>query len=105
MMFSQTLGAAMGGWTADTAGLGYTGVAIVFSGLLVLVVAAYYWTNVSRTLLFWAAFILTRALGVVVGDFLGTPRGSGGLTLSRYSVPATLFAFMLTVLVVKAIYR
>ena len=69
IMFSQTLGTALGDWTADTAGLGYTGAAVVFGGLLALVVAAYYWTSVSRTLLFWAAFILTRPLGAVVGDF------------------------------------
>jgi uncharacterized membrane-anchored protein len=96
IMFSQTLGTALGDWTADTAGLGYTGGAIVFSGLLALVVAAYYWTNVSRTLLFWAAFILTRPLGAVVGDSLDKPLSSGGLALSRYSASAALFAFMLT---------
>jgi uncharacterized membrane-anchored protein len=98
IMFSQTLGTALGDWTADAAGLGYTGGAIVFSGLLALVVAAYYWTNVSRTLLFWAAFILTRPLGAVVGDFLDKPLSSGGLALSRYSASASaaLFAFMLT---------
>lgn len=96
IMFSQTLGTALGDWTADTAGLGYTGSAIVFSGLLALVVAAYYWTNVSQTLLFWAAFILTRPLGAVVGDFLDKPLSSGGLALSRYSASAALFAFMLT---------
>ncbi|MFZ6725920.1 hypothetical protein ACO0K2_10535 [Undibacterium sp. MH2W] len=98
IMFSQTLGTTLGDWTADTAGLGYTGGAIVFSGLLVLVVAAYYWTNVSRTVLFWAAFILTRPLGAVVGDFLDKPLSSGGLALSRYSASAALFAFMLTVI-------
>uniref|UniRef100_Q47DP6 Membrane-anchored protein n=1 Tax=Dechloromonas aromatica (strain RCB) TaxID=159087 RepID=Q47DP6_DECAR len=96
IMFSQTLGTALGDWTADTAGLGYTGGAIVFSGLLALVVAAYYWTNVSRTLLFWAAFILTRPLGAVVGDFLDKPLSAGGLALSRYSASAALFAFILT---------
>jgi len=96
IMFSQTLGTALGDWTADTAGLGYTGAAIVFGALLALVVAAYYWTNVSRTLLFWAAFILTRPLGAVVGDFLDKPLGAGGLALSRYSASAALLAFMLT---------
>ena len=95
IMFSQTLGTALGDWTADTAGLGYTGAAIVFGGLLALVVAAYYWTGVSRTLLFWAAFILTRPLGAVVGDFLDKPLSEGGLALSRYSASAALLAFML----------
>lgn len=95
IMFSQTLGTALGDWTADTAGLGYGGGAMVFSALLALVVAAYYWTNLSRTLLFWAAFILTRPLGAVVGDFLDKPLSAGGLALSRYSASAALFAFML----------
>ncbi|SHM68014.1 Uncharacterized membrane-anchored protein [Duganella sacchari] len=96
IMFSQTLGTALGDWTADTAGLGYTGAAVVFIGLLTLVVAAYYWTIVSRTLLFWAAFILTRPLGAVVGDFLDKPLSAGGLALNRYSASAALLAFMLT---------
>ncbi len=96
IMFSQTLGTALGDWTADTAGLGYTGAAIMFGALLALVVAAYYWTNLSRTLLFWAAFILTRPLGAVVGDFLDKPLSAGGLALSRYSASAALFAFILT---------
>ena len=95
IMFSQTLGTALGDWTADTAGLGYTGAAVVFSGLLALVVAAYFWSKVSRTLLFWAAFILTRPLGAVVGDFLDKPIAAGGLALSRYSASAALFAFIL----------
>ncbi|MCS0584365.1 hypothetical protein NX784_22495 [Massilia pinisoli] len=96
IMFSQTLGTALGDWTADTAGLGYAGAAVVFGGSLALVVVAYYWTSVSRTLLFWAAFILTRPLGAVVGDFLDKPPSAGGLALSRYSASASLMAFMLT---------
>jgi len=96
IMFSQTLGTALGDWTADTAGLGYGGGALVFSLLLGLVVAAYYWTNISRPLVFWAAFILTRPLGAVVGDLLDKPLSAGGLALSRYSASVALFAFMLT---------
>ncbi len=96
IMFSQTLGTALGDWTADTAGLGYTGAAVVFGALLSIIVVAYYWAHVSRTLLFWAAFILTRPLGAVVGDFLDKPHSAGGLALSRYSASATLLAFILT---------
>jgi uncharacterized membrane-anchored protein len=95
IMFSQTLGTALGDWTADTAGLGYGGGAMVFGALLTLIVAAYCWTNISRTLLFWSAFILTRPLGAVVGDFLDKPRSAGGLAFSRYSASAVLLAFML----------
>lgn len=95
IMFSQTLGTALGDWTSDSAGFGYAGAAVIFSGLLALVVAAYYWTNVSRTILFWIAFILTRPLGAVVGDFLDKPISHGGLDLSRYSASITLMVFML----------
>jgi uncharacterized membrane-anchored protein len=96
IMFSQTLGTALGDWTADTAGLGYGGGAIVFGTLLGAVAAAYFWTNVSRTLLFWAAFILTRPLGAVVGDYLDKPLDAGGLALSRYSASAALIAVIVS---------
>jgi uncharacterized membrane-anchored protein len=95
IMFSQTLGTALGDWTADTAGLGYVGGALVFSGLLALIAAAYFWTKASRTILFWAAFIITRPLGATLGDFLDKPLVSGGLALSRYSASAVLIVFML----------
>ena len=94
IMFSQTLGTALGDWTADTAGIGYTGGTAVFGTLLLLIAAAYYWTNVSRTLLFWAAFVLTRPLGAVVGDFLDKPIAAGGLALSRYAASVTLLLFI-----------
>ena len=96
IMFSQTLGTALGDWTADTAGLGYEGGAIVFSILLGAVITAYYRTNISRTVLFWAAFILTRPLGAVVGDFLDKPLSAGGLALSRYSASAALMLIIIT---------
>jgi uncharacterized membrane-anchored protein len=94
IMFSQTLGTALGDWTADTAGLGYGGGAIVFGSLLALIVAAYFWTRLSHTLLFWAAFILTRPLGAVLGDFLDKPVSHGGLALSRYTASAVLLVFI-----------
>ncbi len=100
IMFSQTLGTALGDWTADTAGLGYDGGAMVFSALLLVVVAAYFWTGVSRTLLFWAAFILTRPLGAVVGDFLDKPLAAGGLALSRYSASAALLVLILACILI-----
>jgi len=94
IMFSQTLGTALGDWTADTAGLGYRGGAIVFGAMLAILAAAYYLTTMSRTALFWAAFILTRPLGAVVGDFLDKPISEGGLALSRYSASATLLVLI-----------
>jgi uncharacterized membrane-anchored protein len=90
IMCSQTLGTALGDWTADTAGLGYMGAAVLFGTLLLLVVLAYFRTKISHTALFWTAFILTRPLGAVVGDFLDKPLARGGLELSRYSATATL---------------
>jgi uncharacterized membrane-anchored protein len=95
IMFSQTLGTALGDWTADTADLGYTGAAVVFGLLLAMVAAAYFWTTISRTALFWAAFILTRPLGAVVGDFLDKPVSAGGLALSRYVASAALIIFII----------
>src|SRR6201987_2205355 len=86
--FSQTLGTALGDWMADTGGLGYEGGALVFAAGLAVVAALYFWTNASRVLLFWAAFILTRPLGATVGDFLDKPVGDGGLGLSRPSATA-----------------
>src|SRR5215470_3683654 len=81
--FSQTLGTALGDWIADTGGLGYEGGALVFSAGLAFLATLYWWTNVSRVTLFWAAFILTRPLGATVGDFLDKPVNQGGLALSR----------------------
>ena len=100
IMFSQTLGTALGDWTADTAGLGYLGAAAIFSGMLLVVVAVYYFTELSRTVLFWSAFVLTRPLGAVVGDFLDKPIAQGGLDLSRYTATgALLVAIVILILV------
>lgn len=90
IMFSQTLGTALGDWTADTIGLGYGGGALMFALLLAALALAYYRTRISGTALFWAAFILTRPLGAVVGDFLDKPVDHGGLALSRYAASVTL---------------
>ena len=103
IMFSQTLGTALGDWTADTAGLGFSGAAMVFAGLLVLVAAAYFWSHLSRTLLFWAAFILTRPLGAALGDFLDKPVAAGGLALSRYWASIALLAFILAFILVDQV--
>lgn len=97
--FSQTLGTALGDWLADTGGLGYEGGALVFAAGLAVVVALYYRTNVSRVLLFWAAFILTRPLGATVGDFLDKPVAAGGLSLSRPLASAVIAAFILACLI------
>ncbi|MFZ0507018.1 MAG: hypothetical protein WBD78_04755, partial [Methylocella sp.] len=82
ILFSQTLGTALGDWMADTTGLGYEGGALVFAAGLVLVAGGYFYTNVSRTLVFWSAFILTRPLGATVGDLLDKPLANGGSRLA-----------------------
>ena len=92
---SQTLGTALGDWIADTGGLGYEGGALVFAAGLAVTAALYYWTDVSRVLLFWAAFILTRPLGATLGDFLDKPLDHGGLALSRPIASAILAAIMI----------
>ncbi len=99
ILFSQTLGTALGDWMADT-GLGYEGGALVFGAGLAVIAAAYFFTNVSRTLLFWSAFILTRPLGATVGDFLDKPVTEGGLAISRFSVSALLAVFMVACILI-----
>jgi uncharacterized membrane-anchored protein len=96
---SQTLGTALGDWAADTGGLGYQGGALLFAAALAVVVGLYYWTDLSRVSLFWAAFILTRPLGATVGDFLDKPAAEGGLELSRPIASAILMGFVLLCLV------
>jgi uncharacterized membrane-anchored protein len=98
--FSQTLGTALGDWMADTSGLGYGGGAAVFAAALALVAAAYFWTSLSRVLLFWLAFILTRPLGATVGDFLDKPLSHGGLALSRPLASAVLAVFIVACILV-----
>jgi uncharacterized membrane-anchored protein len=92
--FSQTLGTALGDWIADTGGLGYEGGALVFGAGLAVAAAPYYWTDVSRVGLFWAAFILTRPLGATLGDFLDKPSDHGGLALSRPIASAVIALIM-----------
>ena len=96
---SQTLGTALGDWIAD-AGLGYAGGALIFGAGLAVLAAVYFWTSVSRVLLFWAAFILTRPLGATVGDFLDKPIEHGGLALSRPIASAVIAVLMIMLVLV-----
>jgi uncharacterized membrane-anchored protein len=100
IMFSQTLGTALGDWMADTNGLGYEGGALAFSSGLALIAAAYYLTPVSRTFLFWSAFILTRPLGATVGDLLDKPIAHGGMNISRITASLVLTAIMIAFILV-----
>lgn len=98
IMFSQTLGTALGDWTADTQGLGYLGAAVIFGGLLIVLAYCHFKTQLSKTFLFWSAFVLTRPLGAVVGDFLDKPLDHGGLALSRYGASLTLITMIVLLL-------
>jgi uncharacterized membrane-anchored protein len=100
IMFSQTLGTALGDWVADTNEMGYVGAAAVFGGLLLVTALLYYFTSISRVILFWTAFILTRPLGAVVGDFLDKPHDQGGLALSRYTASVALLVVIVALILV-----
>jgi uncharacterized membrane-anchored protein len=97
--FSQTLGTALGDWAADTTGLGYAGGALVFGAGLAVLAVLYFVTDVSRVLLFWMAFILTRPLGATVGDFLDKPVHDGGLAFSRPIASAIIAGFIVLCIV------
>jgi uncharacterized membrane-anchored protein len=100
IMFSQTLGTALGDWVADTNEMGFAGAAAVFGGLLLVTALLYYFTSLSRVILFWAAFILTRPLGAVVGDLLDKPHAQGGLALSRYTASLTLLVVIIALILI-----
>jgi uncharacterized membrane-anchored protein len=91
ILFSNTLGTALGDFFA---GLGYEGAALVFTGALALIAAAYFFTNLARTVVFWSAFILTRPLGAALGDLLTKPVVQGGLHLSRISSSVIIAALI-----------
>ncbi len=100
ILFSQTLGTALGDWMADTNGLGYEDGALIFGAGLAVIAAAYYFTNISHTLLFWAAFILTRPLGATLGDLLDKPIDHGGLDFSRFTASAILTVFIIVCILI-----
>jgi uncharacterized membrane-anchored protein len=94
---SQTLGTGLGDWVADGP-LGYLGSALIFGGLLAVLALAYYRSSISRVALFWSAFILTRPLGAVVGDFLDKPIAKGGLELSRVGASIVLLVAIIALM-------
>jgi uncharacterized membrane-anchored protein len=100
ILFSQTLGTALGDWMADTNGLGYGNAAIVFGAALLLLAAVYYFTNASRVFLFWTAFILTRPLGATLGDLFDKPISHGGFEISRTAATAILAAAIVALILI-----
>ena len=94
ILFSNTLGTALGDFVADSGGLGFAGSSLIFGAAILLIAAAYFLTSISHTLLFWAAFILTRPLGATLGDLLTKPVADGGLHLSRITSSLVIAAFI-----------
>src|SRR3954471_14793614 len=100
IMFSQTLGTALGDWVADTNAMGYLGAAAIFGGLLLLTALLYYLTSFSRFFFFWVAFILPRPLGATLGVFLKKPMAQGGLALSRYTASLALAVVIVALILI-----
>ena len=102
ILVSNTLGTALGDFTATDLGLGFVRGALVFMGLIALVAAAYYFTNLPRSVLFWSAYVLTRPLGATLGDTLTKPRAEGGLALGRFAASATIAVAMIILITVTS---
>lgn len=101
IILSNTLGTALGDWLADTQGVGFVAGASIFAGLLLVIAALYYLTSLPRTILFWAAFVLTRPFGATFGDVITKPVEEGGLNLSRIAASALLAALMIVVILLS----
>lgn len=95
ILFSNTLGTALGDFLADDSGLGFAGGAALIGGLLVLVLAAHAFTSISRVALFWVAFVLTRPFGATMGDVLTKPVAHGGLNLGTAGASLVLLVGLL----------
>lgn len=100
ILVSNTLGTALGDFTADDVGLGFERGALVFAGLIVLVALAHYFTKIADSILFWSAYILTRPLGATLGDTLTKPHAEGGLNLSRVISSLVIAAVMVVLIFV-----
>lgn len=99
ILLSNTLGTALGDFLADDSGLGFEGGALVFGSILIVIAGLYFKTKISRSLLFWAAFILTRPLGATLGDWLTKPYNKGGFDLSRVNSSLVLAILMIGLII------
>jgi uncharacterized membrane-anchored protein len=98
ILVSNTLGTALGDMTADDLGLGFQGGSLVFAALIIVVGVLYYATKLPRSVLFWAAYVLTRPLGATLGDTLTKPLNHGGLNLGRF-MSSLVIAVLMIVLI------
>jgi len=100
ILFSNTLGTALGDFLADSSGLGFSGGAILIASLIGLAVLAYYFTKLNHVMLFWIAFVLTRPFGATFGDLLTKPIQKGGLNFGTVGSSA----FLAIILIAMVIY-
>lgn len=105
ILFSNTLGTALGDFLADDSGLGFLGSALLISGVLLLVVLAYFFTKVSRIFLFWIAFVLTRPFGATFGDLLTKSHENGGLNYGTWGASIILLGFLIALIIYETIKR
>jgi uncharacterized membrane-anchored protein len=94
ILLSNTLGTATGDFLSTDSGLGFWGAGLLIAAVMLAILAAYYWTNISKTLLFWAAFVLTRPLGANAGDLFWKPHAKGGLGYGSLNVSIALIAII-----------
>ncbi|HQT81995.1 MAG: hypothetical protein B7Z60_06970 [Ferrovum sp. 37-45-19] len=102
IIFSQTLGTALGDWTADTIGLGFSKGSLLFGLIILALGLLYQLTQLSRVFLFWSAFVLTRPFGAVVGDYLDKPLSNGGLALDRIQLSSALILSILFIITLQS---
>lgn len=105
ILVSNTLGTALGDFVATTTGLGFGGGAVVFAGLIVLVAAAHFLTKIPGSVLFWAAYVLTRPLGATLGDTLTKPLAEGGLNLGRFTSSLVIAAAMVILIALTSLRK
>lgn len=101
ILFSNTLGTALGDFLADDSGLGFSGGAILIACLLLIIVLAFYFSKISHVVLFWIAFVLTRPFGATFGDLLTKPLEKGGLNFGTIGSSIVLFGILVVLIIIS----
>lgn len=105
ILVANTLGTALGDFTASDTGLGFERGAVVFAGLIAVVAALHFFTRVPKSVLFWAAYVLTRPLGATLGDTLTKSHAEGGLQFGRITATLVIAAGMVIVVACTSLRR